>query len=216
MIAQSAAIVKTDYAADFFARILGKELIELAKSGLPTARGSRAADWIGANSMSHILAALTATNRRVMWVALCSGLRISDVLNIKTAQIVQKNEGSLDGCKVSVREQKTGQTRRFWLPRELRLELLAHAGKLYVFPNRRGQNRPRTRQAVEKDIHRACALLRLPAAVTVSPHTARKIYAVQHGRGSLHHRSKIVELMYDTADLSTIKKLRGRREDLTK
>lgn len=191
-------------------------MIELAKTGLQTSRGSRAADWVNEQSMSHILAALTPPNRRVMWVALCSGLRISDVLNIKTAQVVGK-KGDLDcGIKISVREQKTGQTRRFWLPRELRLELLAHAGKLYVFPNRRGQNRPRTRQAVEKDIHRACALLRLPAAVTVSPHTARKIYAVQHGRGSLHHRSKIVELMYDTADIATIKKLRWRREDLTK
>lgn len=186
----------------------------MAKSGLQTARGSRAADWVNEQSMSHIIAALTPANRRVLWVALCSGLRVSDVLNIKTAQLLGKKGDKLDGCKISVREQKTGQTRRFWLPRELRIELLAHAGKLYVFPNRCGQNKHRTLQAVEKDIHRACALLRLPAAVTVSPHSARKIYAVQHGSGSLHHKSKIVELMYDTADLATVKKLRGRREDL--
>ena len=191
-------------------------MIELAKSGLQTRRGSRAADWVNEQSMGHILAALTAANRRVMWVALCSGLRISDVLGIKTVQI-QGKKGDLEhGIKVSVREQKTGQTRRFWMPRELRLELLEHAGKLYVFPNRFGQNRHRTRQAVEKDLRRARALLRLPASVTVSPHSARKIYAVQHGKGSLHHRSKIVELMYDTADLATKKKLKGRREDLTK
>lgn len=187
----------------------------MAKSGLPTARGSRAADWVNEQSMGHILAALTADNRRVMWVALCSGLRISDVLNLKTAQIALKNGGNLNGCKVSVREQKTDQTRRFWLPRELRVELLSHAGKLYVFPNRLSQGRHRTRQAVEKDLHRACALLRLPARITVSCHTARKMYAVAHGRGSLHHKSKIVELMYDTADLATKKKLKGRREDLT-
>lgn len=187
----------------------------MAKTGLPTARGSRAADWVNEQSMSHILAALTADNRRVMWVALCSGLRISDVLNLKTAQIAAKNGGSLNGCKVSVRESKTGQTRRWWLPRELRVELLSHAGKLYVFPNRLSQARHRTRQAVEKDLHRARALLRLPKSVTVSCHTARKMYAVAHGRGSLHHKSNIVELMYDTADLATKKKLKGRREDLT-
>jgi integrase len=188
----------------------------LAKSGQPTARGSRAADWVNEQSMGHILAALTAENRRVMWVALCSGLRISDVLNIKTVQIQGKKGDLNGGIKVSVRESKTGQTRRFWLPRELRVELLSHAGKLYVFPNRLSQGRHRTRQAVEKDLHRACALLRLPAAITVSCHTARKMYAVAHGRGSLHHKSKIVELMYDTADLATKKKLKGRREDLTK
>lgn len=186
----------------------------MAKAGLPTRRGSRAADWVNEQSMSHILAALMPANRRVMWVALISGLRISDVLGIKTAQIVGKR-GDIDaGCKVSVRELKTGQTRRFWLPRELRLELLQHAGKLYVWPNRVCQSAHRTRQAVEKDMHRACALLRLPAAVTVSPHTARKMYAVAHGRGSLHHKSAAVELMYDTADLATVRKLCGRRADL--
>jgi integrase len=188
---------------------------ELAKSGLQTRRGSRAADWVNEQSMGHILAALTAANRRVMWVALCSGLRISDVLNIKTEQLLGKKGDFEHGIKVSVRESKTGQTRRFWMPRELRLELLQHAGKLYVFPSRTCQNRHRTRQAVEKDLHRARALLRLPSTITVSCHTARKMYAVAHGRGSLHHKSKIVELMYDTADLATKKKLKGRREDLT-
>jgi integrase len=188
---------------------------ELAKTRLPTQRGSRSADWVNEQSMWHILAALTADNRRVMWVALCSGLRISDVLNIKTAQLIGKKGDFEHGIKVSVRESKTGQTRRFWLPRELRLELLQSAGKLYVFPGRTCQNRHRTRQAVEKDLHRACALLRLPAAITVSCHTARKMYAVAHGSGSLHHKSKTVEQMYDTADLATMKKLKGRRKDLT-
>ena len=187
----------------------------MAKTGLPTARGSRAADWVNEQSMGHILAALTAANRRVMWVALVSGLRISDVLGLKTCQIDARRGDLEHGIKVSVRESKTGQTRRFWLPRELRLELLEHTGRLYVFPGRTCQNRHRTRQAVEKDLHRARALLRLPTSVTVSCHTARKMYAVAHGRGSLHHKSKIVELMYDTADLATKKKLKGRREDLT-
>ena len=164
--------------------------------------------------MCHILAALTPANRRVMWVALVSGLRVSDVLGIKTCQIDARRGDIAHGCKVSVRQLKTDQTTRFWLPAELRRELLEHAGKLYVFPCRTGQGKHRTRQAVEKDMHRACALLRLPAAVTVSPHSARKMYAVAHGSGSLHHKSRAVELMYATADLATVRKLEGRRTDL--
>ena len=215
MIAQSAAIVKTDYAADFFARILEWRWFQLAKSGLPTARGSRAADWIGANSMWHILAALTAPNRRIMELCICTGLRISDAISLKTAQFHPESLSDCRGIRIGIRQQKDNVYRRVWVPFELRAEIVLHAGRMWAFESRCAWTRHRTRQAVEKDMKRARTLLRVPKSVVVSPHSARKIFAVEHSFGALHHKSKLIESFYNESDARAIKKMRRcSREDL--
>ena len=77
--------------------------------------------------MAHILAALMPDNRRVMRLAMHTGLRVGDCLAIKTADL---------RYRMTVREAKTGKTRRITIPRDLLAELEAHAGRIWVFEGR--------------------------------------------------------------------------------
>lgn len=173
--------------------------------------GGRRADYVNEESMLHIMAALMPQNRLAMNVAIVTGLRINDVLSIKTKQLLSKNKG---GCRITVKEQKTGYSRRLWLPAELRAQLLLTAGRKFVFEGRCDWRKHRTRQAVEKDMERARKLLRVPKSLTVSPHSARKLYAVQHKSGALQHRDRTVAMLYEMANVLTARRQHGKRTDL--
>lgn len=144
-----------------------------------------------------VLAALTPQNRLVMRVALHTGLRISDVLALKTEQLKPH---------FWVTERKTGKRRQIGLPEPLLTDLKKAAGKEWVFEGR-SPGKPRTRQAVWKDVKRAAKAFRLPA--NIAPHSARKNYAAQlleeYGdldrvRRALNHSSESVTLIYAIAD----------------
>lgn len=179
----------------------------MAKSGVSTRRGSRRSDYIAPPMMRHILAALTSPNRLAMLTALHTGLRICDVLALRTEQVMRT-------ARPTVRELKTGRTRRIYLSVELRQALLAQAGKIWIFEGRLDWRRHRTRQAVAKDLERARKLLRVPRDMVISPHSARKIYAATHRHGALAHRSPEVAALYECSREITAAKLRGRRPDL--
>lgn len=149
--------------------------------------------------MSHILAALTDANRLAIITSLVTGLRISDVLWLRSLDLRKD--------RFIVIEQKTLKKRNIRLPVKLRQELLAQAGKVYVFENRLSPLKPRTRQAVYKDIKRAATAFRIK--LNVSPHSARKIYAVSEYRKDmnlqrvkklLNHSREAVTLIYCLAD----------------
>lgn len=86
-----------------------------------------------ANEFEHLLAALMPPNRLACEVSACTGLRISDVLNLRTAKLAER---------FSVRELKTGKIKRVRLPRSLLDRLLAQAGRIYVFENRLDYRKP--------------------------------------------------------------------------
>ena len=94
------------------------------------------ADWVDPAVLEHILAALTPENELVMRVALATGLRVGDVLSIKTSQIVR-------GRRFTVREQKTGKTRRVYIPEFLYTGMLRTMGRYYVFEGRSNAKRHR-------------------------------------------------------------------------
>lgn len=155
-----------------------------------------------------ILAALTPENRLVMRVCLHTGLRVGDVLNLKTSQLAPH---------FWITEQKTGKRRQVGLPEPLLSDLRKAAGKKWVFPGRDGR-KPRTRQAVWKDVKRAAAAFRLPQNVGV--HSARKVYAVElmqkYGdiervRHALNHSSESVTIIYALADMQLAAKNRKRK-----
>ena len=160
------------------------------------------ADYCEKNFFMIVLLALTLENRLAVLVSLYTGLRISDVLNLKTEQIRKQ--------RFSVRELKTGKVRHIRLSNELLDDLLAISGKIYVFSNRMDYRKPRTRQAVYKDLKRACELLRISKTMKITPHTARKIYAVnlryddkmdlKKIQGLLNHSSEAVTMIYAMAD----------------
>lgn len=163
------------------------------------------ADWIDDQSMTYLLAALTPQNRLALLVSMCTGLRIDDVLHLKTEVLYKE--------RFTLKERKTGKARRVRLPTRLRADLLAQAGRYYIFEGRTDPRKPRTRQAVFKDLKRACVAFRV-SGVNVSPHTARKIYAVDaykrtcsvdKVRQLLNHSSEAVTMLYAMADELTAK-----------
>ena len=124
-------------------------------------------DWVEGEYFRAILAALTPQNRAALIVSQETGLRIGDVLKIKTEQARRG--------RWTVTEQKTGKRRRVRISTATQRELLSIAGSVYVFEGRLDWKSTRTRQAVNKDLKRAAAAFRIPEALTISPHSARKI-----------------------------------------
>lgn len=157
--------------------------------------------------MSHILAALTYENRLAITVSLLTGLRIGDVLNLRTRDLIRD--------RFTITEEKTLKRRTIRLPDRLRDELQGIAGKIYVFENRLTARKHRTRQAVYKDIKRAARAFRIKS--NISCHTARKVYAVSEYKKDfsvarvkklLNHSNEAVTMIYAIADELTERKKR--------
>ena len=148
--------------------------------------------------VEHVLAALMPVNRVVMRVCIHTGLRVGDVLSLRTDQIAPR---------FWVTEQKTKKRRIVGLPADLLADMRKIAGKKYVFENSNDPERHRTRQAVWKDVKRAARAFRLPQ--NVAPHSARKVYAVdllaKYGdiakvQRALNHSGPSVTMIYAMAD----------------
>ena len=155
-------------------------------------------EWVSHDVFSHILFALTKENRLAIITSLTTGLRISDVLALRTCELKER---------FTITEQKTLKHRRVRLSPALLDELLKIAGKIYVFEHRTDARQHRTRQAVYKDIKRACKLFRV--SLNVTTHTARKIYSVEQYKRTcdikriqqlLNHSSEAVTMIYALAD----------------
>lgn len=147
--------------------------------------------------VERVLSALTASNRLVAEVCLHTGLRVSDVLSLKTEQLAPH---------FWVTERKTRKRRQVGLPAQLLKRLQRHAGDEWVFPGRSGSGH-RCRQAVWQDVKRASKAFRLPQ--NVGPHSFRKVYAVelldkygdiQRVKRALNHSSIEVTMIYAMAD----------------
>lgn len=158
-------------------------------------------DYVNNDVMSHILFALTPTNRLVMLVALCTGLRVSDVLALRSDELSER---------MTIVEQKTGKKRRIRFDNALYNALRRQMGAVWVFPGRLDPQKKRTRQAVWRDLRRVADFYRVPKQIKITPHSARKIYAVKQYRRTcdvdavrrlLNHGDKCVTLLYATADI---------------
>lgn len=125
-------------------------------------------EYLVRREMEHVFAALTPANRLVCRVCVDTGLRVGDVVALRTEQI---------GPQFWIREQKTGKRRRVNLTNEMLGQLRAQAGTVWVFPSPKDPAKHRTRQAVWYDVKRASKAFRLPQ--NVAPHSLRKVYAVQ-------------------------------------
>ena len=158
--------------------------------------------------VDEVLAMLMPANALVMRVALHTGLRVGDVLSLRTAQLAPR---------FWVTEAKTGKRRQVGLPEPLLGDLKKSAGAEWVFPGK-DPAKHRTRQAVWKDVKRAAKALRLPQ--NIGPHSARKVYAVEllakYGeikrvQRALNHGSESVTMTYALADKQLESKIRRRR-----
>lgn len=157
-----------------------------------------------ATQMGHILAALMPENRTIVRACMATGLRVSDVLELRTADLRRRQ---------TVREKKTGKTRRVQWPAQVYEEMERGAGRLWVFESRTDPKKHRTRQAVWKDIKRAEAVFKrskeLSRKQNLGTHTARKVAAVTaYHKGGLkaaqkllNHSDPLITRLYALADL---------------
>lgn len=153
--------------------------------------------YVEPTPLGLVLAALRPANRLVVETMLATGLRVSDALSLTTAQIKRR--------RFTVREQKTGKTRRVYIPNDLQLRILRQAGRLYAFEGRDDWRKHRTRQAVWKDMTRCARFFAASGAVrgTVTPHSARKVYAVGEYRRTGDLDAVRQKLNHDPAHMAT-------------
>lgn len=128
------------------------------------------AEYVPRDELGHVYAALMPTNRLACQVSEATGLRIGDVLALRSEQVRK-------GQRFTVIEAKTGKSRRVYIPRLLHSQMVTQAGDIWVFPSPKNPEKHRTRQAVWADIKRAAKAFRLPQNLT--PHSLRKVYAVE-------------------------------------
>ena len=160
-------------------------------------------DWVNHDDVGLVLRLLTPTNSLVCEFALVTGLRINDILCIRTDEFKQR---------MYVLEHKTGKRKRIYIPLKLFERIQKQCGGVYVFPHAYNPEKHRTRQAVYKDIKRAARALRLDA--NIAPHSMRKCYAVEIYRKSgleatrraLNHSDSSVTLIYILSELADLKK----------
>lgn len=124
-------------------------------------------EYLLRREMDHVLAALTPSNRIVCEVCLHTGLRLGDVLGLKTDQLSRQ---------FWLVEAKTKKRRRVNLTADLLERIQAQAGPVWAFPGAK-PGRHRTRQAVWADVKRAAKAFRIRQ--NVAPHSFRKVYAVE-------------------------------------
>lgn len=155
--------------------------------------------YVNDRNLDLILQLLTYENRLVCSVALQTGLRIGDIVALKSATVKRS---------FTIAEQKTGKKKRVRISQALFDELNRIKGKVYVFEHRTDPQKHRTRQAVYADIRRACKALRIKQ--NISPHSLRKHYAVELMRKyddidvvkkALNHDNELTTLLYAYADL---------------
>ena len=124
-------------------------------------------EYLLRREMEHVLAALTPSNRLVCRVCLQTGLRVGDVVSLKTRDL----KGQF-----WIVEAKTKKRRRVNLTDDLLEAIRAQAGEVWAFPGTKPGHH-RTRQAVWKDVKRAAKAFRIKQ--NVAPHSFRKTYAVE-------------------------------------
>lgn len=153
--------------------------------------------WIDTPTMRLILGAMMPENCLALEVSEATGLRISDVLSIKTDSVRQS-------ARPTVQDSKTGKRHRIYIPVKLRARMLAQAGRVYVWPSRtKPLEQHRSRQAVYKDMRKAIAVFRRNGRIEAdshpSPHSARKRAAVRaYHHGGLDEAARL--LMHDRDD----------------
>lgn len=177
---------------------------ELSILGLSKGGEIMRTTYANRQQLGHILAALMPENRLVMQLCIASGLRVSDVLELRTADLKRRQ---------TVRQKKTGKTRRVQWPAALYEQMERQAGRLWVFESRTDPKKHRTRQAVWKDVKRAEAVFKrsgqLSRRQNLGPHTARKFAAVEaYHKGGLpaaqrllSHSDPLVTRLYALADM---------------
>ena len=174
--------------------------------------------WLSDDLWGLILRTMMPSNSLAVETSLETGLRISDVLSLKTESITRTN-------RPYITDSKTGKRHRLYIPVDLHRRLLAGAGKMWVFEGRKDWRKHRTRQTVYLDMQHSVDALKRNSTLnwpdTYSPHSARKSAAVRaYHEGGLDAAARLlmhdrdhptVTLLYALSDVEPSSRARKRR-----
>ena len=152
------------------------------------------AEYLPVDDYPKLFLLMQPANALALQISLETGLRIGDVLKARFAD--------LNGDRLTVTAEKTGKIAEYVLrPATVENILrLCPVGE-YLFPGRK-PGRHRTRQAVYLDVRRAAEGLRIPEHV--SPHSARKTYAVKLRKSGAPERSIQTALQHSDVNTTRI------------
>lgn len=157
-------------------------------------------DYVDSESFRLLLNMMQPENALALRVSLETGLRIGDVLKARP--------WDLKGCKLSYTAQKTGKSGVKTLSKRLATSLRRISGNDWIFEGRyKTKTGHRVRSTVYKDLKKVCK--RMGVAGQISPHSARKSYAVadfrahglDHVKKELQHEDAGVTLLYALSDV---------------
>lgn len=126
-------------------------------------------DYLNPQIYNRLYAVMTYDNVLALRISLETGLRIDDVLSIRTEQI--------KGRTIRGTAEKTGKPYKKAISADLASRLRSLNRQGYIFPHRTKKNAHRTRQAVWANMKKAADLLGVK--LNAAPHSARKTYAVE-------------------------------------
>jgi integrase len=141
---------------------------------------------------------LNRTHRLIFDIGESTGLRISDIIGLK--KDVLKKE------KPTIKEKKTGKSKRIYIPKSTREELKKYAEQSqneYIFYSPLARSGHISRQAVWKAFKRAASACK--ASGNIAPHSTRKDYACKllkkgknfnYIQGKLNHTNSNDTLIY--------------------
>lgn len=126
-------------------------------------------EYIDAGAYAVLLRYMTYENALVLRLCLETGLRVGDAVKVRREDI--------SGRVLTFTAEKTGKTGKKRLSADMARELVRlSGGSGFCFKHRDDPDRHRTRQAVWRGVRNAAQ--RAGQAAHVSPHSARKTYAV--------------------------------------
>lgn len=105
----------------------------------------------------------------MFYVGINTGLRISDILKLKVSDVKDK-------MYVTIKEQKTGKTKRFGIEnikKELDEYILNMQDSEYLFQSQKGDNKPITRVQAYRILNQAAKIVGLSE---IGTHTLRKTF----------------------------------------
>ena len=126
-------------------------------------------DYLNPQIYNRLYAVMTYDNVLALRISLETGLRIDDVLSIRTEQI--------KGRTIRGTAEKTGKPYKKAISNDLACRLRSLNRQGYIFPHRTKKNAHRTRQTVWANMKKAARLLGVE--LNAAPHSARKTYAVE-------------------------------------
>ncbi|MEJ6952086.1 site-specific integrase [Natronospora cellulosivora (SeqCode)] len=139
-------------------------------------------------------------------VGINTGLRVSDILKLKVADVKEKTH-------IMIKEQKTGKSKRIFINNNLRLELDKYIANLnddtYLFVSNKGENSPISRRHAYRILKEVGDSIGLKE---VGTHTMRKTFGYWHYQ-QYHDVALLQELFNHSAPSVTLKYI-GINQDL--